>query len=89
MSQTIPFPPAEAVTELCQSLEPAHQVMLLKFAQFLKTQEAQADFEEVDEEDEAEWDKLFSDPVKTAAMARWAEESMARSRPEPIDPAQL
>lgn len=81
--------PPEAVAELCRSLEPAHQFSLLEFAQFLKMQEARAALDEVDEEDEAAWDGLLNDPAKVANFARWADESLARNQPRPINPARL
>jgi hypothetical protein len=88
MSQTL-LSPVESVTELCRGLKPGSQATLLQFAQFLKFQEVQAAFDEVDEEDEAEWDRHFNDSVKVANFARWADESRARSKPQPIDPARL
>lgn len=81
--------PSEVVAELCRSLEPAHQSSLLEFAQFLKSQEARAALDEVDEEDEAAWDGHFNDPAKVANFARWADESLARNPPRPINPARL
>ena len=79
----------EAVAELCSSLDPARQSSLLAFAQFLKSQEAQAALENVDEDDEAAWERDFNDPVKTANFARWADESLAREKPRQIDPTRL
>ena len=89
MSLTMTLPTPEAVAALCRGLEPAHQSSLLEFAQFLQSQEAQAALDDVDEEDEAEWDRLLNDPAKTANFVRWADESLARSQPRPIDPARL
>jgi hypothetical protein len=80
---------AEAVAALCGSLDPARQSSLLEFAQFLQWQEARAALEVVDEEDEAAWERDFSDPAKVANFARWADESLARDKPQPIDPARL
>ena len=80
---------AEAVAALCGGLEPAHQTSLLEFARFLKWQEAQAALDVVDEEDEAAWDREFSDPARVANFARWADQSLAREKPQPIDPARL
>lgn len=74
---------------LCSSLDPAHQSSLLAFAQFLKSQEAQTALEAVDEEDEAAWERDFNDPAKVANFARWADESLAREKPQRIDPARL
>ena len=87
MSHTMSLP--DAVAELCRSLQPAHQSSLLDYAEFLKAQEAQAGLNIVDEEDEAEWDAQLADPEKVANFARWADESLARDRPRPIDPAHL
>ncbi len=83
-----PSTPA-AVAELCSSLDPARQSSLLAFAQFLKSQEAQAALEVVDEDDEAAWAHDFNDPAKVTNFARWAEESIAREKPQRIDPARL
>lgn len=87
MSPTIN--PPEAVADLCRSLEPAHQSSLLEFAQFLKMQEARAAFDEVDEEDEAAWDRLFNDPAKMANFARCADKALAEGSSEPLDPSRL
>ena len=79
MSSAITLPTPEAVAAVCRALNPAHQSSLLAYAQFLQAQEAQAALDEVDEEEEAEWDRLLNDPVKTANFMRWADESRARS----------
>ncbi|HEV7401888.1 MAG TPA: hypothetical protein VGO11_03145 [Chthoniobacteraceae bacterium] len=87
MSHTVSLP--EAVAELFNSLEPAHQSSLLEYAEFLKAKEVQRSLEVVDEEDEEEWDRHLSDPAKVANFARWADESLAREKPRAIDPARL
>ncbi|MEO7319769.1 MAG: hypothetical protein ABIZ56_12335 [Chthoniobacteraceae bacterium] len=79
----------EAVAALCRGLDAAHQLALLAFAQFLKSQEAQAALDAMDEDDEAGWEQQFSDPAKVANFARWADESLARDQPRPIDTAKL
>ena len=79
----------EAVAALCGSLDPAHQSSLLAFTQFLKAQEAQAALDEVDEGDEAAWERDCNDPGRAANFARWANESLARDKPQRIDPARL
>jgi hypothetical protein len=79
----------EAVAALCSDLDPAHQSSLLAFAQFLKSQEAQAALDIEDEEDEAAWERDFNDPAKVANFARWADESLAREKPRQLDPARL
>ena len=89
MSHTTTTSAAETVAALCSSLDPVHQSSLLEFARFLKSQEAQASLDEVDEQDEAEWDRHFGDPTKVANFARWADESVAREKPRPIDPTRL
>lgn len=89
MSNATSLSTPEAVAALCSSLDPAHQSSLLEFARFLKSQEAQAALDIVDEEDEAGWERHFSDPAKVANFARWADESLARDKPQPIDPARL
>ncbi|MEO5960354.1 MAG: hypothetical protein ABIZ49_05420, partial [Opitutaceae bacterium] len=88
-SNTLTSSTPEAVAALCGSLDPARQSSLLAFAQFLKAQEAQAAFEAVDEEDEAAWERHFNDASKVANLARWADESLAREKPRPIEPARL
>ncbi|MDO8540465.1 MAG: hypothetical protein Q7S40_08480 [Opitutaceae bacterium] len=89
----MPNPPTpstpETVAVLCSSLDPARQTSLLAFAQFLKSQEAPAAFDLVDEGDEAAWERDFNDPAKMANFARWADESLAREKPRTIDPARL
>jgi len=79
----------EVVAELCSSLDPARQSSLLAFAQFLKSQEEQDALDCVDEEDEAAWERDFNDPSKVANLARWADESLAREKPQTIDPSRL
>ena len=56
----------------------------LQFAQFLNSQEESNDFHELDEEDEAGWDQLLSDPDRVAKFGQWADGSRASasSRPE-------
>lgn len=79
----------EALAALCSSLDPAHQSSLLAFAQFLKSQEAQAALDLVDEDDEAAWEREFSDAARVEKFADWARQSLAREEPRPIDPARL
>ena len=89
MPNTLTPSTPEAVAELCSSLDATRQSSLLAFAQFLKSQEAQAALDRVDEEDEAAWERDFNDPAKSANFARWADESLAREKPQRIDPARL
>lgn len=89
MADTLTPSTPEAVAELCSRLAPARQSSLLAFAQFLKAQEAQAEFEVVDEDDEAAWARDFNDPARVANLARWADESLAREKAKPIDSARL
>ena len=89
MPNTMTLSTPETVAALCRSLDPAHQTSLLQFAQFLKAQEAESALGVVDEDDETEWERHFSDPAKMANFARWADESLAREKPRPIDPARL
>jgi hypothetical protein len=89
MPNTTTLSTAEAVAALCTSLDPARQASLLDFARFLKAQEAATTFEEIDEADEAAWDREFADPVKSANLARWVDESLAEGKPRRINPAQL
>jgi hypothetical protein len=81
MSQMAKTSTLEAVASLCGSLNPDHQSSLLQFARFLKSQEESNEFHEVDEEDEAEWDQLLSDPDRVAKFGQWAERSRASSLP--------
>jgi len=89
MPNTLTPSTPEAVAALCSSLDPANQSSLLAFARFLKSQEAQAALDVVDEEDEAAWERDFNDSAKTANFARWAEASLAHDKPKPVDPARL
>ena len=89
MPDTMTRSAVEAVAEVCSGLDPAHQTSLLEFAQFLKLQEAQSALDAVDEQDEAAWERELGDPAKLANFARWADESLAREKPRPIDPARL
>lgn len=89
MPNTLTPSTPEAVAELCSSLDPARQSSLLAFAQFLHSQEAQAAFDVVNEDDEAAWERDLNDPAKVANFARWADESLAREKPQRIDPARL
>jgi hypothetical protein len=89
MSQSMSLSPAESLASLCRSLLPASQETLVQFARFLKAQETASAFDAVDEEDEAEWDRLFQDDAKVAAFTREVDASMARSKPQPLDPARL
>jgi hypothetical protein len=89
MADTTTLSKPEAVAALCSTLDPAHQTSLLEFAQFLKSQEAQAALGVVDEEDEAAWEREFADPAKVASFARWADENLAREKPHPVDPRRL
>jgi hypothetical protein len=89
MPNTLTPSTPQAVAELCSSLDPARQSSLLAFAHFLKSQEAQAALERVDEDDESAWERDFGDPAKTAKFARWADESLAHEKPKQIDPARL
>jgi hypothetical protein len=84
MPHTVSLP--EAVAELCNSLDEAQQPSLLEYAQFLKAQEGQRSSGVVDDLDEEEWDRQISDPANVAKLARWADASLAREKPRPIDP---
>ena len=89
MPPAMTISPVESVAALISSLRPASQAALLQFAQFLKSREAAEEFAQVDEAEEDEWDKLFSDPGKVANFTRWADESRARSTPQPFDLSRL
>ena len=56
---------------------------------FPSTPEALAALHRVDEEDEAAWEREFDDPGKVEKFTSWAEQSLAREEPRPIDPARL
>ncbi len=89
MSQTMTLPPVDSLADLFRSLRPANQATLVQFARFLKAQEAAAAFDEVDEEDEAGWARLFDDEATVAAFTRGVDASLSRSKPQPVDPARL
>ena len=81
--------PAESLAMLCRSLRPASQDTLIQFARFLKAQETAAAFDEVDEDDEKEWGRLFEDEGKVTAFTREVDASLTRSQPQPLDPSRL
>ena len=89
MAHTAELTTAEAIASLCGTLQPDHQSSLLQFAKFLKSQEEQQSFAAVDEEDEAEWDRMLGDSARVANFERWADQSLAASTPQPIDPRRL
>ena len=89
MPNTIALSTPDALAALCSSLDPSHQSALFAFAQFLKSQEAQAALDVVDEEDEAAWEREFSDAAKVENFAQWARQSVTHDEPRPIDPARL
>lgn len=89
MPNTTVLSTPEALADLCRTLDPTHQSSLLAFAQFLKSEEAQRTLDQVDEEDEAGWEREFGDAAKVERFAHWAEQSLAREEPRPIDPARL
>ena len=75
----------EVLAETWRKLPPARQSSLLDYACYLASLEDGASLHEVDEEDEAEWDRLFSDEVKMANFRRWAEKALAEPGGEPLD----
>ena len=89
MPDTTDLSTPQTLAALCSGLDPAHQSSLLAFAQFLKSQEAMAALDSVDEEDEAGWEREFGDAPKVEKFAQWARQSLAREEPRPIDPARL
>ena len=89
MPNTTVLSTPEALADLCRSLDTTHQSSLLAFAQFLKSEEAQRALDIVDEKDEAGWEREFSDAAKVEKFAQWAEQSLVREEPRPIDPARL
>lgn len=89
MPHTLTIEVPDAFAEAWRSLRPASQDTLVQFARFLKAQEVEAAFCEVDKADEAGWDQVFQDEKKVAAFTRWADDSLARSQPQPLDPSRL
>lgn len=89
MAHTADLTTTEAIASLCVTLQPDHQSSLLQFAKFLKSQEEQQSFGAVDEEDEAEWDRMLNDPARVANFAQWADQSLSNSSLHPVDPKRL
>ena len=90
MTQTMTLSPADSLADLCRSLRPDSQTTLLQFALFLKTSDtAAAAIENVDEAEEAAWDRDFSDPRKMTAFTRWAEKALSEGPDEPLDLSRL
>jgi hypothetical protein len=89
MVQTLTIEVPDTFAHAWQNLPPAGRNTLEQFARFLNAQEAEATFHSVDEEDEQAWDALFEDEQKVATFAHWADATLARSRPQPLDPARL
>lgn len=62
------------------------QRAVLSYALFLRHQEEERRTEAYHD---AEWERLFNDPIKMANFAKWAEESAARHPSEPFDYSKL
>ena len=71
--------------ETVRALPSESQRAVLSYAQFLQHQE---DARRV-EADEAEWDRLFSQPEKMARLAEYARQSLAEDPGTPFDESQL
>ncbi len=69
--------------ETVRALWPENRGAVLSFARFLRAEE-----ERRIAADEAEWDRLFNDPAKTANLARWIE-AHADEPSEPMDYSKL
>jgi hypothetical protein len=79
----------EALAEAWRKLPPERRSSVVDYATFLASQTSSNSLHEVDESVEAKWDQLLSDSKRTANFQRWAEESLSRGTPEPLDPAKL
>ena len=89
MSHTLTIEVPDAFADAWRCLRPASQDTLVQFAQFLKSRDVQEGLDPVDEAEEAEWDKLFTDPVKMANFNRWADKALADGPSEPLDFSRL
>jgi len=89
MPHTLTIEVPDAFADAWRCLRPASQEALVRFAQFLKSRDAADESAPVDEGDEAEWDKLFADPVKMANFSRWADNALAEGASEPLDFSRL
>ena len=74
-----------ALLEAVRTLPSEGQRAVLSYALFLQHQEESRRIEA----DEAEWDRLFSNPEKMARFAAWAEQSLAEHPAEPFDESRL
>ncbi len=85
MSQTLTIEVPDAFAEAWRKLPPEQQFPVIDYTSRLAAEEDQRQEAAAD----AEWDHLFSDPVKMTNFRRWAEESRARSTPQPFDESWL
>jgi len=79
----------DKLAEAWNKLPPARRSSVVDYANYLAAQESESSLPAIVEEDEAAWDMLFGDQVRTANFQRWAATSLAQSGPEPLDPAKL
>lgn len=85
MSHTLTIEVPDAFAEAWRKLPPEQQSSVIDYTSRLAAEEERRQEEEAD----AEWDRLFSDPVKMANFRRWADESRARSTPQPFGESRL
>ncbi|MGZ5552153.1 MAG: hypothetical protein ACXWHF_00795 [Chthoniobacterales bacterium] len=71
--------------ETVRALPAEAQRAVLSYALFLRHEEEQSRVRE----DEAGWNQRFNDPERMARFARWAEQSLAKDSPEPLDYSKL
>jgi hypothetical protein len=85
MPHTLTIEVPDAFADAWCNLRPASRQTLVQFAQFLKSRDTAEPLQSADEEDEAEWDKRFADPVKMARFRQWGDQALAGPGDAPMD----
>lgn len=78
---------ASLIAEEAAALPADKQSSVLDYVLFIKQQVRLED--EPEEDGDAIWERLLSDPKKTASFAAWAEEAMKEGPSEPLDLSKL
>ncbi len=78
---------ASLIAEEAAALPADKQSSVLDYVLFIKQQVRAAD--ESVEDGDAIWERLLSDPQKTARFDAWAEEALKEGPAEPLDLARL
>jgi|UniRef100_UPI003784E7F2 hypothetical protein len=78
---------ASLIAEEAAMLPADKQSSVLDYVLFIKQQVRLED--ETEEDGDAIWERLLSDPKKTARVAAWAEEAMKEGPSEPLDLSKL